>query len=123
MSTVAPGYSRPNPQNWMGKTVLITTDNWFTAPNGESYNSVFGTLVGIFNDKETLGIPTNAKSSNWYVQVGNMLIAGCQIHYAIQTNCVTNTAPILEIKHEGKIHFDRAALSRIYHADYELEEP
>lgn len=67
----------------VGKTVLITTDHWFYAPDGKTYRAVFGTLRAVLPDSDVLGIKTNARSTNWYLEVGNMVIAGCQIHYAM----------------------------------------
>ncbi len=72
----------------IGKSYLITTDNWFFAPDGKQYRAVFGVLNGIPSDKDTLGIKTNRGSTNWYVDIGGMLIAGCQIHYAMRTESV-----------------------------------
>jgi hypothetical protein len=69
-----------------GVTYLITTDNWFIAPNGRQYRAAFGTVKGTLNDEEALGIKTNARATNWFISIGNMLIAGCQIHYAVRTN-------------------------------------
>lgn len=68
----------------IGDEVLITTDRWFIAPDGKQYRSVFGTLSAINSDESTLGIKTNDRSTNWYAQVGNLTIAGCQIHYAVK---------------------------------------
>ena len=70
----------------IGKKALITTSAWFYAPDGKQYRAVFGTVKGIKSDQETLGIKTNNKSSNWYLEIGNTIIAGCQIHYAIATD-------------------------------------
>lgn len=28
---------------------------------------------------------TNARSTNWYATIGDMLVAGCQIHYVVKT--------------------------------------
>lgn len=65
---------------------LITTDNWFFAPDGKQYRAVWGD-VKIVTDK-ILGIKTNARSSNWFAKVGtednHVIIAGCQIHYAVR---------------------------------------
>lgn len=65
---------------------LITTDAWFIAPDGRQYRAVWGNVEIIPDD--FLGIRTNAKSSNWFAKVGNddnhVIIAGCQIHYAIK---------------------------------------
>lgn len=70
----------------IGDEVLITTDNWFVAPDGKQYRSAFGTLHSINSDEATLGVRTNDRSTNWYVQIGNLTIAGCQIHYAVKTD-------------------------------------
>lgn len=73
---------------------LITTDAWFYAPNGKKYRAVYGD-VEIIEDT-FLGIKTNRGSTNWYAKVGNeekhVIIAGCQIHYAIRTDEVPDTS-------------------------------
>jgi hypothetical protein len=79
----------------VGKKVLVTTDNWFFAPNGRQFRACFGTLHGVSNALDTLGIKVNARSHDWYATVGNMVIAGCQIHYVIQTDNV-NTSEAIE---------------------------
>lgn len=75
----------------IGKKYLITVDDWFYAPDGKQYHAVFGTIQGFHNSLETLGIKVNIRSADWYMSIGNgntMSIAGCRIHYAIQTdNC------------------------------------
>ena len=114
---VASGYTRPSPSNWLGKKVLISTDNYFYAPDGNSYKAAHGTLIGILSDKETLGIPTNSRSTNWYIQLGGLLIAGCQIHYAILCDEVDYTPMTLENWHEGKLLHAPSDVSRIYNAD------
>ena len=67
---------------------LITTDNWFTAPDGNDYKSVWGSIE-ILNDS-VLGVKTNARSTNWFAKVGSeenhLIIAGCQIHYAVKSD-------------------------------------
>jgi len=101
----------------IGKEVLITTDSWFIAPDGESYKSVYGKLQGIFLDRDILGVKTNAKSTNWYAQVGGMIIAGCQIHYVI--NCENETVNTDNTNgwqhHEGKVVISNTP-SKIYHS-------
>lgn len=69
----------------IGDTVLATLDNYFFAPDGKQYRAVFGKVKAISGDQETLGIKTNARSTNWYATIGNMTIAGCQIHYVVKT--------------------------------------
>lgn len=65
---------------------LITTDNWFYAPDGKQYRAAWGD-VQIVEDT-LLGVKTNRNSSNWFAKVGSedkhVIIAGCQIHYAIK---------------------------------------
>ena len=65
---------------------LITSDNWFFAPDGKQYRAAWGN-VEIVEDT-LLGLKTNRNSSNWFAKIGNeekhIIIAGCQIHYAIK---------------------------------------
>lgn len=76
---------------------LITTDGWFIAPDGRSYCAVWGE-VKIVEDI-ILGIKTNRNSSNWYAKIGNednhVIVAGCQIHYAIRCEKKPNTKDVL----------------------------
>lgn len=76
-----------------GQKALITTSQWFYGPDGSEYRAVFGTVKTIRCDKEALGITTNRNSTNWYVEIGNMTIAGCQVHYAVRCDsCNTGWA-------------------------------
>lgn len=104
------------PQFEIGTKVLITTDNWLYAPDGKQYRSAYGTVRGIHTDEKTLGIRTNARSTNWYVQVGDLMIAGCQVHYAVRTE-ECNLGTVSEWKEvDGVItHYNRP--SNIYDAD------
>lgn len=105
-----------------GDRVLVTTDNWFFAPNGLEYRAVFGTVKGVHTDEATLGIKTNSRSTNWYVEIGNMVIAGCQIHYAIHTeSCNLGDVRAWQTSGESGIQeFIRP--SAIYNADQGSEE-
>lgn len=98
----------------IGSTALITCDNWFYAPNGRIYRGVFGTVKSISNAEQALGIKVNSRSADWFVEIGNMIIAGCQIHYAIRTNDA-NMSRILELK--DNVSSERP--SEIYNADEE----
>lgn len=69
----------------INKRALVTTDNWFIAPDGKEYKAAFGTILEISNSEQVLGIKTNSRSTNWYVKIGNLYIAGCQIQYVIET--------------------------------------
>ncbi|MBP9871578.1 MAG: hypothetical protein KBC53_08815 [Nitrosomonas sp.] len=100
----------------IGDKVLVTTDNWFFAPDGLQYRSVFGTFKAIRTDQDTLGIKTNIRGANWYAEIGNMTIAGCQIHYAIKTdNCELGSVNDSDVVNGETKEFVR--VSRIYNAD------
>tara|TARA_R110000796_G_scaffold231853_3_gene349887 strand:- start:7544 stop:7855 length:312 start_codon:yes stop_codon:yes gene_type:complete len=90
---------------------LITTDEWFYAPDGLKYRCVWGD-VRIVEDS-VLGLKTNRNSTNWYAHVGceekGVLIAGCQIHYAVKCLEPPNTDNVEEFEYgsgESKV-FDR----------------
>jgi hypothetical protein len=90
---------------------LITTDNWFFAPDGGQYKSVWGN-VEILEDS-LLGVKTNRNSSNWYAKIGSednhVIVAGCQIHYALKSDI----KPMNEIVNDhttgesGIAHYER----------------
>lgn len=101
----------------IGQKYLVTTCDWFMAPDGKQYKSAFGTLKGIYTDQETLGIKTNRGSTNWYLSLGNILIAGCQVFYCIKTSKVNTDPPLRDIEFEGKFYSPKSTLSRIYLAD------
>ena len=96
---------------------LIHCDQWFFAPDGNSYRAVWGTVHEIVDSKAALGVRTNAKSTNWYVVIGDMVIAGCQVHYAIRCDSVDFTPPTVELEHEGRFELNEAHIPRIYNAD------
>lgn len=98
------------------KNVLVTTDDWFSAPDGQLYKAVFGELLGIFDDEEVLGIRTNSKSTNWYAVVGGMIIGGCQIHYAMLTDDCDCEAPYMREELIGDEVKEFPVRSRIWHA-------
>ncbi|QGZ16194.1 hypothetical protein Hena1_00180 [Erwinia phage Hena1] len=66
-----------------GQKMLITTDNYFFAPDGKQYRAAWGVCHGVQDADSTLGLKSNRGASNWFVLLGNLLIAGCQIHYAV----------------------------------------
>jgi hypothetical protein len=101
----------------VGQKFLITTDEWFFAPDGESYKAVFGTVRALLSDSEVLGIKTNAKSTNWYVHIGNMFVAGCQVHYATQTDAVCLRPSHIDVEHNGHLSTQQVGTSRVYDAD------
>ena len=102
----------------IGKKVLITTDQWFFAPNGQQYKAVHGTVKAVKDAVETLGVKTNAKSTNWYVEIGNMTIAGCQIFYATEVEECNFDRAVNEDM-DAKDYQEKMLRSKIYNADVE----
>lgn len=100
----------------IGKKMLISTDNWFVAPDGIECRSAYGTVKAVLNSESALGVKTNAHSTNWYVEIGNIMIAGCQIHYAVASDSVNTGPAMMWAENNGAIsEFMRA--SKIYDAD------
>lgn len=100
-----------------GTKMLVTTDHWFFAPDGNNYRAVFGTVKGIRKDDETLGIKTNKGSTNWYLEIGNMFIAGCQIHYAVKADSYDPRPYKRTLEHNGRLVVAPEDVSHIYNAD------
>ena len=76
---------------------LITTDSWFIAPDGKQYRAAWGEAE-ILADESFLGIKTNRNSTNWFAKIGNekshIIIAGCQIHYAVKCDEKPNNSKV-----------------------------
>lgn len=70
--------------HYIGKNVLLTTGEWFTAPDGNNYKAAWGELKGIHEAGKTLGFIPNRSHANWFIEIGNMTIMGCQVRYVIQ---------------------------------------
>jgi len=75
---------------------LINTKNWFIAPDGKQYKAAWGDVKIV--DDSFLGVKTNRHSTNWYAKIGSekkhVLIAGCQIFYAIKCEETPDTCDI-----------------------------
>jgi hypothetical protein len=105
-----------------GQKALITTNAWFYGPDGRQYHAVFGTVKAIRADEETLGIKSNRNSTNWYVEIGNMTIAGCQVHYAIRCEtCNTGETEAWTSDAANGVRVFRRP-SSIYNADADVRE-
>lgn len=84
---------------------LITTDGWFFAPDGKLYRAVWGNAEVMQDD--ILGVKTNRNSTNWFLKIGSeanhIIVAGCQIHYAVRCEARPNDGPREDwVHHEGK---------------------
>ncbi len=102
----------------IGDRVLATCDNYFVAPNGQLYRAVFGTLHAVSSAEDTLGIKPNGKSTNWYLQIGDMTIAGCQVHYLIKTDkCTFGVVPTQNLQNGEMV--TSLMTTSVYNADEE----
>lgn len=100
----------------IGDNALITTNDWFYAPDGKKYKAVFGQVKGIEKTEDVLGIKTNAKSTNWYLLIGNMIVAGCQIHYAVKTDSV-NLGQVPDYHYNSEKVLKHTRPTEIYNAN------
>lgn len=100
----------------IGDKVLVSFDNYFLAPDGRQYRAAFGTVRAVRTAEESLGVRPNGKSANWYLEVGEMLVAGCQIHYLVKTDtCNFGNTESWGV-HEGK-SVKSVVPTNIYDAD------
>lgn len=100
-----------------GQKALVTTSEWFYAPDGMQYRAVFGTVKAARTAEESLGVRPNGKSTNWYLEIGNVTIAGCQIHYAVRCDSC-HAGPVVEWSPQGgDTTTERSRPSSIYFAD------
>lgn len=99
---------------------LITTDAWFYGPDGLQYKSAWGEVVSM-NDQDALGIKTNSRSANWFVKIGSednhLIIAGCQIHYAIKCESKPAQGMVEDYSVEAGVRKDYKKPIHIYIAE------
>jgi hypothetical protein len=78
----------PQMLSYINKKVLVTTQQWFYAPNGIQYRGVHGTLKAVHEVSKTLGFVPNRAHANWFIEIGSMIIMGCQVMYIVQCDQV-----------------------------------
>tara|TARA_R110000868_G_C10644908_1_gene744438 strand:- start:275 stop:586 length:312 start_codon:yes stop_codon:yes gene_type:complete len=85
----------------MNGKYIVTTDAWFTAKDGCQYKAVWGNVEIL--DDAILGVKTNRNASNWFAKVGgednHVIVAGCQIHYAVKCEERPNTEMVNDWQH------------------------
>lgn len=68
-----------------------------------------------------LGLKTNRNSTNWYAKVGtehnHVIVAGCQIHYAVKCLEKPNTSYVSDYTAEGGSFQEYKRPTSIYIAD------
>ena len=103
----------------MDGNYLVTTDAWFYAPDGKKYRSVWGAISVLTDD--VLGIKTNRISTNWFAKVGcedkHIIIAGCQIHYAVKCDLKPHSGDVEEDSYSEKGSTTLTRQSEIYIAN------
>src|SRR5690606_35394416 len=76
-------------KEYIGKTVLMTTSNWFYGKDGKQYRAAFGTLKAVHEAGKTLGFIPNRAHADRFIEVGSMIIMGCQVMYLQQVDDVS----------------------------------
>lgn len=94
-------YNNKLMHNLINKKVLITTQGWFYGKDGRSYRGVHGTLKGVYEAGKTLGFIPNRAHANWFIEIGEMVIMGCQVMYIIECDTV-NTNDVTDWITEGQ---------------------
>ncbi len=97
-----------------GQYYLVTTNDWFAAPDGELYTSAWGKCQ-LFEMKDVFGFIPLRPSTNWYLKIGDgensIIIAGCHIHYAVQCSVKPNLKTGMYIHEFTKVD---TVINRIY---------
>lgn len=88
--------------DFIGKKVLITTQGWFYGKDGKQYRAIHGTLKAVHESAKTLGFIPNRAHANWYFEIGDMVIMGCQVLYVQQADEV-NTGNVWETLDNGDL--------------------
>jgi hypothetical protein len=83
-----------NMQDFIGQKVLITTYGWFYGSDGKQYRAAWGTLKAIHEAGKTLGFIPNRSHANWFVEIGNLVIMGCQVMYVMRSEEKPYTGPV-----------------------------
>jgi hypothetical protein len=99
-------------EKFIGRKVLITAQNYFVGRDGKQYRAVHGTLRAVHETSKTLGFIPNRSHANWFIEVGDMIIMGCQVMYFEQVDQVV-TASTKDWKDDekgGVIEFSRPTI-------------
>lgn len=103
-----------------GEKYLVTTDKWFYAPDGKKYCAAWGKIT-VFEDS-ILGLKTNRNSTNWFAKIGtednHIIIAGCQIYYAVRCEEKPNTDAVNEFQYDTSKQTSFIRPSEIYLCGY-----
>jgi hypothetical protein len=94
---------------YINKKVLVTTTNWFYGTDGKQYRALYGTLKAVHQAENVLGFKPDRAHTNWFVEIGSMMIAGCQVLYCLQLNEQPNLGKAMEqkITDTGALDYER----------------
>ena len=101
----------------VGLKYLITLESRIRTPDGEAYGAVFGTLRAVHKAQDVIGVYPGRGHENWMVEIGNVIIPGCQVKFCIQTDSYSTQPPSNEIEHEGEVKLTHWHMTRIYNVD------
>lgn len=68
-------------KKFVGQKILVTTNGWFYGTDGKLYRGAWGTLHGVHEAKAVIGIDPVRGNANWFIEIGDMVIMGCQVMY------------------------------------------
>jgi hypothetical protein len=88
-------------KNFINKKVLVTTQSWFYGKDGKQYKAVYGTLKAVHEAGKTLGFIPNRSHANWFIEIGEMIIMGCQVMYIVECEKI-NTSSVTDWTTEGQ---------------------
>ena len=104
-------------KHYVGKEVLITTQAWFHRPDGTQARAVWGTLKAVHTTQEALGFTPSRTHTNWVIEIGEMMITGCQIQYITLCPEPPNFGKVLDYSTEGGVYKEFEKPSPIYNAN------
>lgn len=87
---------------YIGEKYLVTTNEWFFAPDGRRYKAVLGTVKKMISDDK--------------ISIGCMYINKYEVKYIIRTDICNLGESVTDIEHNGSMNTCTVA-SRIYDAD------
>lgn len=102
-------------KEFINHKVLVTTQGWFFAPDGLEYRGVYGTLKAVHEAGKELGFIPNRSHANWFIEIGNMIIMGCQVMYIVRADEAATGSVKAWDYHDGAIkEYDRP--TKIYNS-------
>jgi hypothetical protein len=96
--------------DFIGKNVLCTTQSWFVAPDGKQYRAIWGKLKAIHEAGKTLGFIPNRAHANWFYEIGETIIMGCEVLFVILSEEKPNTEKVTELSSTDGKEYERPTM-------------